>query len=467
MPQLNDIHIRHFLESGGISSGDFSDWVKRDFSYQSSEDPVNLAIEKSYFSFERAKKEWIGELENIIKLESDLLPVLAHMEDYGVYVEQKELEELWKELQKRSKEIEAEMYAIVWEIFNPASPKQVQYILYEKLGITKGKKIKTGYSVDSEALEEIQEEYHIAELLLEYRGLEKLRSTYVEWLLKHIGQDGRIHTDYRQTWASTGRLSSVNPNLQNIPSGSWYPERIKAAFQPKEDEKCFVVADYSQVELRILAILSEDEELIRTFERGEDIHARTAHFLFGEWKEISSEERRIAKAVNFWVIYGISSFGLAKMMKISQKDAKMYIDTFFHRYPRVSLYYENLLKHARETGFVSTFFGRRRTIKWLHDANAMLRQWAEREAMNAPIQWTAADVIKFAMVQIFHRLEKELPSVRMLMQVHDELIFESLNTDKDQLCKLIKEVMESILPYDRIHLIVDIGSGENWSKAKK
>lgn len=389
MAKFTDVKILEYTESKNYRNEHFADWANTEHHYLISEDAVIRSIEQAYWSYERATHP-LPNHEAVVQaqdMDHTLLPVLAKMEFNGVYVEQSILERVSAELKEKADRLEREMVELVGETFNPLSAKQVQYILYEKLHIPTGKKIKTGFSVDSETLEEIAKDYAIAGLILEYRGYEKLRSTYAEGLQKEIRPaTGRIHTTYKQTLASTGRLASMDPNLQNIPTGAGYGREIKSAFRPSDPASVFVVADYSQVELRVLAGLSGDTELMGAFMNDEDIHARTARFLFPTSATISGEQRRIAKSVNFGVIYGITGFGLSKMLKVPPREATQYIDTFYAKYPGVRAYYDGVLEEARKTGYVETHYGRRRYIKGITDANSMVRAGAEREAINMPVQ---------------------------------------------------------------------------------
>lgn len=335
MPFLDIRHYK-YLTSSIDRNLDFPVFMDFEHHYQVSENKHQYTIERAYFAWQESMTETPidAPLQSIIDMESKLLLVLADMERTGVYIDEKELRSIGEDIARESKNKELEIYDLVGERFNINSAKQVQVILFEKLGIPVSKKIKTGYSVDNEALTYIGQKYEIANIILQYRTLEKLRSTYVDGLLKVINsQTKRIHTTYNQLGASTGRLSSEAPNLQNIPSGEGYPARIKSCFCPSSSEYSFLVADYSQVELRILASLSGDISLIDTFMRGDDIHTRTARFLFGEHTTITSELRRIAKSVNFGVIYGITGFGLSKVINTSPAEATKYIDAFYAMYP--------------------------------------------------------------------------------------------------------------------------------------
>ncbi len=424
------------------------------------------------------------EQELIPRMESTLLPILAVMEYTGVRCDAKKLEKIWESIHEEIKKLEIEIYDVVGEFFNLNSPKQIQVILFEKLGIKPLRKNKTGFSVDNEVLEEIAKTHDIARLILEYRTLAKLESTYIEGLTKAIEKkSGRIHTTYGQLGASTGRMSSNDPNLQNIPTGKGYPDQIKSCFIPSEGN-VFIVADYSQIELRVLAFLSQDHGLLDAFEKGEDIHTRTARFLFPdsviakneaiqvpgnldrhsrvlgiamtnpEWRP-NPEQRRIAKTVNFGVIYGITGFGLSKTLGCPPYEASQYIDAFYARYPRVRAYYDELLADARETGYVETYFGRQRKIEWINDANKLQRSIAEREAMNMPIQGTAADMIKLAMIGIDAKIREKNLHGSMILQVHDELVFDVPKDEEGIFRILIREVMESILVHGRQYIYPD------------
>lgn len=371
--------------------------------------------------------------------------------------------------------METEIFEIMGERMNLNSPKQLQVFFFEKLGIKPIKKTKTGFSVDNDVLEEIAKTHNIARLILDYRTLSKLSSTYVDGLLKAINlRDNRIHTRYDSLGTTTGRMSSNDPNLQNIPFGDGYASEIKSCFVPSEGN-IFIVADYSQIELRILAFLSQDEALLSAFENAEDIHTRTAKFLFGE-KEISSHERRIAKTVNFGVIYGITGFGLSKTLNCSPWEANKYIEAFYEKYPGVKIFYEKILEDGRENGFVETFFGRKRFVPGLKDANKTIRSIAEREAMNMPIQGTAADILKLAMIEIDKKISEKNLSGKMILQVHDELVFDVPETEKEIFENIIKNSMENIFELQNLKkipenmkvppLIVDIGTGKDWTEAK-
>ena len=321
--------------------------------------------------------------------------------------------------------------------------------------------------MDVDVLEEIAKTHDVARLILEYRGLMKLSGTYVDGLMRAISPDGRIHTTYDSLGAATGRMSSNDPNLQNIPTGDGYAREIKECFIPSPGN-ILLVADYSQVEIRVLAFLSQDKNLISAFQNGEDIHMRTAKFLFGEDIGISSSMRRIAKSVNFGVIYGITGFWLAKTLECNTWEAQKYVDAFYEKYPWVRKYYDTLLENARKDGYVETYFGRRRYIPWVNDANKTMRSIAEREAMNMPVQWTAADMIKIAMIQIDAIIRERWLKGSMILQVHDELVFDIPVSERETFEELVREVMEWVLRNsgEFLPIIVDISTGKNWAEAK-
>ncbi|MDD2565873.1 MAG: DNA polymerase [Candidatus Gracilibacteria bacterium] len=469
MPKLYDIKLKEYIFSTRFKNNDFKDFIDFSDDFVVSEQSDILSAEKAFFAWEKyaqidSEKPFPSQ-EFIFDMEAKLLMVLARMELNGFKIDSGRLKEIGVEIEERIKSLEMEIYDLVGEKFNLNSPKQLQVILFEKLNIPTTKKIKTGFSVDNEALEYIGQKYPIASIILEHRGLRKLQTTYVEGLLKTLNPNTKkIHTTFNQTGASTGRMSSENPNLQNIPAGNGYAEEIKSCFISSSPDYKIMVADYSQVEIRVLANLSQDPILLDAFKAGEDIHTRTAKFLFGD-KEITSEERRRAKTVNFGVIYGISGFGLSKQIGIGPAEAGIYIDKFYELYSGVKKYNEELLVKARENGYVETFFGRRRYINNLNDANRIIKGQAEREAVNMPIQGTAADVIKLAMIQIDKLLNTGNYKSKMILQVHDELVFE-LYKDELFLEEKIKEIMENVVPFEA-KLLVEIGVGDNWKKAKK
>jgi len=407
----------------------------------------------------------IQKLDILHDIELPLLKILSDMEMRGIKIDRDFLKWLEWRLEQALNELESEIYQLAWEEFNIKSPKQVWEILFGKLGLPSAKKTKTGYSVDSEVLEELAKKYPIAASISKYRHYSKLLSTYVKWLLEVADEDDRIHTSFNQTVTATGRLSSTDPNLQNIPHGDDVAWEIRKAFIPYRDEDILVAFDYSQIEVRLLALMSGDENLLWAFREGRDIHQVTWEFIFNK-VDISSQERKFAKAVNFWVIYGISPFGLSKMLDIPQKDSRHYIDAFYASYPKVREFYDTLLENARNNGYVETLFGRRRFIPAINDRNRMIAQWAEREAINMPIQWSNADIIKLAMIEIQEYLNKNNCKSVMLLQVHDELIFNIVPAEKETLLVEIPRIMENIIPNSPIHLKVDAAMGKSWKECK-
>ncbi len=403
---------------------------------------------------------------NILEdIEIPLMKVLSDMEMRGIKIDRDILKGIWMRLEKAIWELEKEIYSLAGTKFNIKSPKQVWEMLFENLWLPAGKKTKTGYSVNAEVLDGLKKKYPIAEKIVAYRHYSKLLSTYVDWLLEVVTDDNRIHTSYNQTITSTWRLSSNKPNLQNIPTWDDIAGEIRTAFISDKDEDSLIAFDYSQVEVRLLAIMSGDENLLNAFKQERDIHQVTAEFIF-EKKDISGSQRKFAKAVNFWVIYGISPFGLSKMIDISQKDAKTYIDAFYKNYPKVRDFFDSTILKCKKNGYVETLFGRRRYIRAINDQNKMIQKWAEREAMNMPIQWTSADIIKIAMIRIAKMLDEGNYESTMLLQVHDELVFNIKAHEKKELIEKISYIMENILPNTPIVLKVDFAEGKNWKQAK-
>jgi DNA polymerase I len=398
-------------------------------------------------------------------VEMPLVLVLAAMERHGVLLDLTLLKSMSLEIEQLLALSEEKIHRLAGEKFNINSPKQLQAILFEKLGLPRGRKTKEGYSTDVDVLTSLALGHELPAEILAYRGMAKLKSTYIDALpeLVHPRTD-RVHTTYNQTVTATGRLSSSNPNLQNIPIRTLEGKRIRQAFiAPPGSE--IISADYSQIELRVLAHLSCDRALLEAFAAGEDIHSRTASDVFGVFPEmVNPDMRRQAKVINFGVLYGMSAFGLAKELGITQKLAQAYIDSYFQRYRGVRDYLDSLLTQARRDGYVTTLLRRRRYLPEIHSPQAPVRQFAERMAINAPIQGTAADLIKIAMVRIFRRLAEEGLSAAMIMQVHDELVFEAPVSEREVLMALIREEMEEVLKLD-VPLRVEISVGRNWDEA--
>ncbi|MDH5388387.1 MAG: DNA polymerase I [Gammaproteobacteria bacterium] len=400
------------------------------------------------------------------EIEMPLLPVLQSIERNGVKIDVAMLNKQSKQLQTRMAEVEKQVFEAAGETFNLASPKQLGVILFEKLEIPPVKKTKTGqYSTAEEVLQQLAEDYEIPKMILEHRSLSKLKSTYTDKLPLQVDADtGRVHTSYNQTGAATGRLSSSDPNLQNIPVRSEEGRRIRQAFIA-DDGKCLVAADYSQIELRIMAHLSQDESLLKAFAEGIDVHKATAAEVFGvPLDEVENEQRRAAKAINFGLIYGMSAFGLAKQLGIGRFEAQDYVDLYFERYPGVKNYMDSTREKAAEQGFVETVYGRRLYLPEINARNAMRRQYAERTAINAPMQGTAADIIKRAMINVDNALQSSKLDAIVVMQVHDELVVEVAESQVEQLSKLLRTNMESAADLS-VNLVVDIGVGSNWDEA--
>lgn len=398
-------------------------------------------------------------------IEIPLSETLANMESVGMYVDKNKLEEFGLEISKRIEELEKEIYDLAGEEFNINSPQQLGVVLFEKLKLPGKKKTKTGYSTNKEVLEELEEYHDIIPLLIEYRQTMKLKSTYVDGLKATIKKDSRIHTTFMQTVTSTGRLSSVEPNLQNIPIRLELGSKIRTFFTAPQGKE-IVDADYSQIELRVLSHISKDETMQNAFNNGIDVHKVTASQVFGvPLEEVTKQMRSKAKAVNFGIVYGISEFGLAKNVGTSWKEAKEYIDTYLQKYHGIREFMQNIVKEAKENGYVSTIFGRRRYIPELKNKNKNIVQFGERVAMNTPIQGSAADIIKIAMNKLYKALKENKLKSKLVMQVHDELIVETFDDELEIVKKLMKESMENVIKLD-IPLDIDLNVGKSWYDAK-
>jgi len=411
----------------------------------------------------KIKEENMEELFN--EIEIPLAIVLGDMEYDGVYVDKKVLDELKEEFLIKLELISKDIYNMAGCNFNISSPSQLGEVLFEKLGLPHGKKGKNGYSTAVDVLSKLKGIHPIIELIMEYRTISKLYTTYIEGLKENIMEDNKAHTIYTQTLTRTGRLSSIEPNLQNIPVRSEYGKLIRKAFIPSTNS-IIVSGDYSQIELRILAHFSHVESLIDAFINDYDIHSKTASDIFKiEPDMVTKNERRIAKAVNFGIIYGISSFGLSENLNITPKEAKKFIDDYFESYPGIKEYMDNTIKEAYQTGYSKTMFGRKRNIEELKNTNYMIRQSGERMALNTPIQGTSADIIKKAMVEIHKEFKKNNLKSKMIIQVHDELVFDCLEIEKDQVINIMKTTMENICKLT-VPLKIEIEYGNNWYEAK-
>ena len=401
-------------------------------------------------------------------IETPLVSVLTAMEIEGINLNTSFLNTLSTELANDIDRLEKSVYEQAGEEFNLASPKQLGIILFENMKLVdKPKKTKTGqYKTSEDILSGLAKEHQIIRDILEFRQYKKLQSTYVDALPNEINpKTGRVHTVYAQAVAATGRLSSNNPNLQNIPIRTTRGKEVRKAFIPRDENYVLLAADYSQIELRIIAALSEEETMIEAFKNGEDIHASTAAKVFDiPLSEVTREQRSNAKTVNFGIIYGVSAFGLSNQTDLTRKEAKELIDTYYETYPKLRKYMANQVDFARENGYVETVLNRRRYLKDINSRNAIVRGAAERNAVNAPIQGSAADIIKLAMINIFNRFEKENFKSKMLLQVHDELVFDAYKNELEIIKPIIKEEMENAYKMS-VPLDVEMGIGQNWLEA--
>ena len=409
------------------------------------------------------KKQEMYDLFNDIEMPLGI--VLGDMEYDGINVDKKTLEEMGKEILEKTEIISKEIYELAGTEFNISSPIQLGDILFEKLNLPHGKKGKTGYSTAVDVLNKLKGKHPIIEKILEYRSLTKLYTTYIEGLIKEIQSDNKIHTIYNQALTRTGRLSSQEPNLQNIPARDEYGKLIRKAFIPSEDS-VIMSGDYSQIELRILSSIAQVESLINAFNNDLDIHAKTASDIFKkDINEITSQERRVAKAVNFGIIYGISSYGLSENLNIPTYEAKGFIDNYLNTYPGIKEYMDKTIKQAHELGYVKTLFNRIRIIPELQNKNYMIRQAGERMALNTPIQGTSADIIKKAMVEVHRKFKEKNLKSKMILQIHDELVIDTKKDELEEIKTILKEIMENTYKLS-VPLKVDINIGDNLYEAK-
>ncbi len=397
-------------------------------------------------------------------IEMPLLYVLADMEITGIKCEKEILEKMKKTIKEKIVAIEQDIYLDAGEEFNISSPKQLGRILFDKMHLGVGKKNKTGYKTDVKVLEKLLGKHPIIEKILEYRNLAKIYNTYLEGLENYIMEDGKIHTIYKQTLTRTGRLSSVEPNLQNIPVREELGRNIRKSFVPSND--VFLSSDYSQIELRILAHISNCPALIEAFKKGEDIHSKVASDIFEvPIEEVTKKMRRTAKAVIFGIVYGISGFGLGENLNISKKDAEQFINKYYELYPEVKKYMDEIIAKTHFLGYVTTLFNRKRVIDEINNTNYMIRQMGERMALNTPIQGTSADIMKLAMINVYKRFQKENIESKILLQVHDEIIIDCKNEELDKIKQIVKEEMENVFPLN-VPLKIEISTGINWYDAK-
>ena len=458
--KLNEFNIK--LSNIKFDLGVASYILNKNYRFEDQHGIVDSVIKLSKKFLDELKEKMM--LKLFYEIEMPLIEVLSEMEGNGIKLDLEFLKGYSNLLEENLKKLTSEIYDLAGEEFNINSSQQLSKILFEKLGLPKIKKIKTGYSTSVDVLENLANKYELPAKILDYRTLYKLKSTYVDTLPELINKKtGKIHTSFNQTITSTGRLSSSNPNLQNIPVKTDIGKLFRKVFIPSSEENIFISADYSQIEIRVLAHVSEDKHLIEAFKKDEDIHTATAADIFDvSKKEVTPSMRRIAKTVNFGIIYGMSAFGLSKELKINRKEAANYIDNYFNKYEGVKNYIEETVKKTRETGYVATIFGRRRYIPDINSKNRVMREFAERAAVNMPIQGSAADIIKLAMIEMNSKIKKL--NVKMLIQVHDELLFDVPNNVVDKAKDVIKETMENIVKLN-VPLKVDIKTGKNWYEA--
>ncbi|MBE6589959.1 MAG: DNA polymerase I [Ruminococcaceae bacterium] len=407
-----------------------------------------------------------GQTELFETLEMPLARVLADMETAGFRIDREGIARYGEQLGTVAAALEGQIYFHAGREFNIHSPKQLGEVLFDTLGLPHAKKTKTGYSTNAEILEKLRPYHPIIEDILDYRQVTKLKSTYADGLLKVADETGRVHTNFKQTGTATGRLSSTEPNLQNIPVRTELGRELRRFFLPENEDYVIIDADYSQIELRLLAHVAEDSNMIRAFREGVDIHTSTAATVFGvEQSEVTGEMRKKAKAVNFGIMYGIGAFSLSDDIGVSRAEAQAYIDQYLAGFPGIDAYFKRVIEGGYEKGFVTTLFGRRRYIPELAGNNKMQQKFGERVAMNSPIQGTAADIIKLAMIRVHERLKKSGLDARLILQVHDELLIEAHRKDADEAERILREEMENAVSYS-VPLDVDIHQGNNWFEAK-
>lgn len=425
----------------------------------------SYSISKLYYVLtEKLRKEHVEKLFN--EIEMPLVEVLANMQYEGIYIEKEELIQFGNSLKENINKLTEEIYILAGETFNINSTKQLGEVLFEKLKLPIIKKTKTGYSTDVDVLEKLKVAHPIIEKILEYRQIVKLNSTYVEGLIPYINENTkRIHSFFHQTVTATGRISSTDPNLQNIPTRFELGKNLRKVFKP-ENDNVFIDADYSQIELRVLAHISKDKNMIEAFLNDEDIHAgAAAKVLNKNIEDVTKEERTHAKAINFGIVYGISDFGLAEQLGISRKKAKEYIEQYLEKYSGVKKFMDDIVEEAKEKGFVETLYKRRRYIPELKSNNYMVRQFGSRVAMNTPIQGTAADIIKIAMINVYNRIKEEKLKAKLVLQVHDELLIEAPKNEEEKIKNILINEMENVIKL-KVPLKADLSVGSNWLEAK-
>ncbi len=459
--EILDLDIEEEKQEGQMSLfGDLEEDKNKDNEY--------IKILKVIYMLTKKLKEMLKEedVEKVFnEIEMPLTLVLADMESNGIYIDLKELDIQNEEITKRISTLEEKIYDLAGEKFNLNSPKQLGEILFNKLKLDTVKKTKTGYSTDKEVLEQIENEHDIVKYILEYRTLSKLKGTYIDGLKPLIKEDGRLHTTFMQSLTQTGRLSSVEPNLQNIPTRGEEGKNIRKFFVA-EGDNLILDADYSQIELRVLAHMANDATMINAFNSNIDVHSVTASQVFNvPLEEVTDLQRRQAKAVNFGIVYGISAYGLSKNISVSPKEAKIYIDNYLEKYHDIQKYMEDAKVSAEKLGFSKTLFGRKRKIPEIFSSNKNIKQFGQRVAMNSPIQGTAADIIKIAMINIFKRFKEENIKSKMLIQVHDELLFEVKKNELDKVKEIVEHEMENVISLS-VKLIAKPSVATSWYDAK-
>jgi DNA polymerase-1 len=461
------VHIEELIGKKGKNQGNMRDVeIEKVKEYAGEDADITLQL-KNIFA-PQIKTKNVEKVFN--EVENPLVKVLADMEFEGVKVDTEFLKEYSKELDKEAKIAEESVYKIAGVRFNLASPKQLGEVLFEKLMLDpKAKKTKTGqYATGEDVLKKLANQFPIVSDILAFRELTKLKSTYVDSLPLLINPNtGRVHTNYAQAVAVTGRLSSNNPNLQNIPVRSDRGKEIRKAFVPRDKNHVLISADYSQIELRIVAAISGDKNMCEAFKLGKDIHTATAAKVYGiSEEEVTKEMRYKAKSVNFGIIYGQGAFGLAENLGISRTEAKTIIDNYKKEFPGINEYMESTIKFAQQNGYVETLMGRKRWLRDINSSNFTVRGFAERNAINSPIQGTAADMIKLAMIKVQQAIKESKLKSKMILQVHDELIFDTLEEEVDEMKKLILQNMQSALPLPNdVPVVAEAGAGDNWLEA--
>ena len=441
------------------------------FEQETNKDDSQINMLYVYFIYElykntEQKLKENNQIELFYNIEMPVVEVLADMQYTGIFVDKNELIEYGKILKEKIEELTKEIYNLAGLEFNINSTKQLGKILFEDIGLTVYKKTKSGYSTDVDVLEKLKNEHPIINKLLEYRQLVKLNSTYIEGLIPYINlKDNRIHSCFHQTVTATGRISSTEPNLQNIPTRFEMGKKIRKIFKP-DVNKVFIDADYSQIELRVLAHISEDETMIQAFKNNEDIHKQAASKVFNiPLEDVTKEQRSEAKAVNFGIVYGISDFGLAGQLNISRKKAKNYIDQYLLKYPKIKEFMDNIIEKTKEKGYVETIFHRKRNVPEINSKNFNIRQFGNRVALNTPIQGTAADIMKLAMIDVYNKFKNEKLNAKIILQIHDELLIEADIDEKEKVKKILKESMENIIKL-KVPLIVEMTEADNWYDCK-